>query len=414
MRLSYRAAALAIVAVLLPACEGGILVGPPFPSTAASALLRGSQVVPAQASAATGTATVTVDGQRMFFDYTIAQTGIGTVTAVEIRLGGPGTNGPVLFTIPLTAFPLSGRVTDPGAFAPVGTITSFSQACDAIAAGNTYLLIRSTAQPTGEIRGHLGTATLASATLRGGQESPPLAVTGTGDAQVVLDDAQAQLTVTLNVSGLTGITGAQIFDGKPGVNGSGPLFSLSAATFTSPLVVTLTSTDFTASATITTFTDAVNALLSGGLYVQVPTTGNPSGEIRGQIGPTQLTAALTGGNVVPSNTSTATGSATLALDATQTSFLFTLTHTVSGADRSGLHVGVPGANGPMIFDLAAIAGAATSPLTTTVTPNRLIPYSPQNIQTFPDAVNAILTARTYVDVGSPSFPNGEIRGQILP
>jgi len=414
MRLGLRAAALALLAALLPACEGRILVGPPFPSTAASALLRGSQVVPAQASTATGTATVTVDGGLTFFDYSIAQTGIATVTAVEIRLGGPGTNGPVLFTIPLGAFPLSGRISDPGVFAPVGTITSFSEACAAIAAGNTYLLISSVAQPTGEIRGHLGSAALASATLRGGQESPPLGVTGTGTAQVSLDDAQDQLTVTLSVTGVSSVTGAQIFDGAPGVNGSGPLFSLSATTFTSPLVVTLKSTDFTASATITTFTDAVNALLSGGLYVQVPTTGNPSGEIRGQIGPTQLTAALNGGNVVPSNTSTATGSATIALDATQSSFFITLTHTVTGADRSGIHVEVPGNNGPMIFDLAAIAGAATSPLTTTVTPNRLIPYSPQNIQTFPDAVNALLIGRCYVDVGSPSFPNGEIRGQILP
>jgi hypothetical protein len=414
MRQGLRTAALALLAALLPACEGHILVGPPFPSTLVSALLRGSQVVPAQGSAATGTATVTVDGELMFFDYSIAQTGIGTVTAVEIRLGIPGTNGPVLFTIPLTAFPLSGRVSDTGVFPPVGTVTSFSEACAAIAAGNTYLLISSVAQPSGEIRGHLGPATLASVTLRGGQESPPLAVTGTGNAQVSLDDAQAQLTVTLSVSGLTGISGAQIFDGAPGVNGSGPLFILSATAFSSPLVVNLTSLDFTASATITTFTDAVNALLSGGLYVQVPTTGNPSGEIRGQIGPTQLTAALNGGNVVPSNTSTATGSATLVLSATQSAFFITLTHTVSAADRSGLHVEVPGNNGPMIFDLAAIAGAATSPLVTTVTPSRLIPYSPENIQTFPDAVNAILIGRSYVDVGSPSFPNGEIRGQILP
>jgi hypothetical protein len=73
-----------------------------------------------------------------------------------------------------------------------------------------------------------------------------------------------------------------------------------------------------------------------------------------------------------------------------------------------------GANGPRIFNLSAIAGAATSPLTATVTPNRLITNAPANILTFPDAINAILTSQTYVEVGNPSFPGGEIRGQILP
>ncbi|HUR39380.1 MAG TPA: CHRD domain-containing protein [Planctomycetota bacterium] len=43
-------------------------------------------------------------------------------------------------------------------------------------------------------------------------------------------------------------------------------------------------------------------------------------------------------------------------------------------------------------------------MSTTVTPNRLIPNSPENIP----------TGRTYVDVGNAGFPGGEIRGQILP
>src|SRR5579872_4454396 len=98
MRLGRRAAAFVLVAALMPACKYEGLVMSSFPSTVVSGLLRGSQVVPAVTTAATGTATLTVDGQQTFIDYSVAQTGIGTVTAVEIRLGVPGTNGPVLFT----------------------------------------------------------------------------------------------------------------------------------------------------------------------------------------------------------------------------------------------------------------------------------------------------------------------------
>jgi len=406
--------ALLVVSVILPACEpyqGSI---EPPPRTVANAVLRGSQVVPALGTGAAGTATVTVAFDSSSFDYSVDQTGIVTPTAVEIRLGGPGTNGPVLFTLPLGPFPISGRIQDPGSFSPVGTALSFAGALSEISVGNTYLLIRSAAFPTGEIRGHLGESTLASAQLTGGQEVGPISTPGTGTATILLDDAQAVLSVTVNVSGLTGITGAQIFDGKPGTSGSAPLFRISSTAFTASASATLGAADFTPSSTITTFADAINALLSGLLYVQVLTGGHPTGEIRGQVGPTQLNASLTSADVVPPNTSTATGSATLALSALQDGFFIMMTHTVSAADRVNLDAEAVGANGPKIFDIDAAAGAATSPLSATVGASQLIPNIPANLLNFGDAVNAMMMQKTYVEVGNQSFPSGESRGQLLP
>ncbi|HZE96597.1 MAG TPA: CHRD domain-containing protein [Planctomycetota bacterium] len=410
MQSGMRAAAVVLLALLVPACGGdfgGFFV--PFPNTAANGFLRGSQVVPALGTGATGTATITSDGLGKFVDYTIAATGLGTVTAIEIRLGDPGENGAVILTIPLGAFPLSGRIDAPTFFAPVAGLSTFAEICSAIAEGHTYLLISTVAQAAGEIRAHLGKAALASAKLTGGQMVPPVATTGSGSATVELDPAQAQITVTLTVAGVTGITGAQIREGAPLVAG-GVLFDVSAAPFTSPLTVILTSGDFTPSGTIATFTDAINAFLSGGLYIQV----NAAQSIRGQVGPTQLSAFMTGANVVNPSGSAATGTATLALNGSQTAFFVTVTHTVAAADRSTISAATAGTNGPMIFNLAATAGAATSPFSTTVTPSRLIPNTPANILTFPDAVNALLTGGTYIDVGNASFPGGEIRDQLLP
>ena len=66
MKQFTRIAALVGIAALLPACGefGGFFV--PFPNTIAAVNLRGSQVVPATGSAATGTATITVDGLQKF------------------------------------------------------------------------------------------------------------------------------------------------------------------------------------------------------------------------------------------------------------------------------------------------------------------------------------------------------------
>lgn len=414
MRFCLRAAGLALLAGLIPACDlaNGVSQGNRI-NTTVSGLLRGSQVIPALGTGASGTADFVVGTSRRYVEYTIDATGLATaVTAIEVRLGAPGTNGPAIFTVPLGAFPISGSLTSAD-FTPQNGVFDFDAAADAVAAGTTYLLLSTAAQPAGEIRAHLGAATLAASVLNGSQVDTPIVTTGTGAASVALDRTQTSLTVSLGVSMLANVTGAQIFDGPPGTDSTQPLFDIATAPFTN-IVATLTAGDFTASAGAATFEDAVNLLLSGGLYIEVLTGAEPNGEIRGQVGPTQLNATLTAADVFPPNTSTATGSATLSLNAAQNAVFVTLTHSVAAPDRVGINVESPGANGPKIFDVDAIAGAATSPLTATVTPSRLIPNAPQNILTFADAVNAILTGRTYIEVGNASFPGGEIRGQILP
>ena len=132
------------------------------------------------------------------------------------------------------------------------------------------------------------TATTLNAVLSAAQEVPPKTSTATGTATVTVDAAKTTITVALNTTGLTGVTASHIHFGAAGANG-GVMFSLFAApaAFTSPLTKTLTSADFTpvAASGISTFADAVNAILAGNAYINVHTTANVGGEIRGQLTP---------------------------------------------------------------------------------------------------------------------------------
>ena len=401
------------VALLIPACKfSGFTT---LPATVVVAQMRGSQVVPAvPVPVTTSDTTLSLRGDHSAIDFTVNYTGSGTITAVEIRLGVAGANGPLLFTLTSAPFtnPLTGTLTDGDLnFVPSQGILHLSTAMSHIAAGNAYVLVRTAADPTGEMRGQLGAATLASAVLSGAQVTPaPVAGSGTGTFTAEFDAAQATLKATLTFSGLANpTTAAHIHFGAAGAAPGPAIFDLSTVAFTSPLVVTLTSADFLPDPSVPTFADAVDAFLTGLLYVDLHAAPE---ELRGQIGPARLSAALTDGNVAPPVVNGFSGSAQVILNATQTEALVLLTHDVLPADSVRLSAEDPGNNGPQIFDVDAVAGSAASPLTATLLPAHLIPFAPQNLNTFPDAVDALLRGNTYLEVRSPSFPDGAIRGQL--
>jgi hypothetical protein len=120
--------------------------------------------------------------------------------------------------------------------------------------------------------------------------------------------------------------------------------------------------------------------------------------------------------VVPANGSAATGTASISLNATQTAINVALTHSVGTPTSVLIRADDPGSNGPQIFDVDAIAGSAASPLNASLQAAHLIPQAAKGVNTFADAVNALLTSKTYIEVSSTGFPvpGAEIRGQIVP
>jgi hypothetical protein len=79
-----------------------------------------------------------------------------------------------------------------------------------------------------------------------------------------------------------------------------------------------------------------------------------------------------------------------------------------------LHAGAPGHDGPVILSLYhhILDGVFTGSKAGTVTVERLIPSTADGIETFADAVAAILAGKTYVDVHTVAGP-AALRGQLV-
>lgn len=119
----------------------------------------------------------------------------------------------------------------------------------------------------------------------------------------------------------------------------------------------------------------------------------------GPLGNT-LSATLSGAQEVPATASGAAGSGTFTIDTAANTLSFDISHSglVGGAETAA-HIHGPaaaGANALPVFDLPLGA-------------------SKTGVWNYPEALEAdILAGRTYVNVHTTLFPNGEIRGQILP
>lgn len=129
--------------------------------TTLNAVLSGAQEVPPVITAASGTATVTIDAARTTINVTLTTQGFATpVTASHIHFGPVGTNGGILFSLfaAPAVFPATLTKTLTSAdFTPdaVNGIITFADAVNAILNGNTYINVHTQANLGGEIRGQL-------------------------------------------------------------------------------------------------------------------------------------------------------------------------------------------------------------------------------------------------------------------
>ncbi len=128
-----------------------------------------------------------------------------------------------------------------------------------------------------------------NANLSGSSEVPPTSINATGNAEFQVATNKKELTYSLNVKDLEGITEAHIHKGKVGENG--------------PVILTLykskspsieSNTSLTIKETVTSaklegplagkqLPDLITIMNNGTAYVNVHTEQNPLGAIRGQI-----------------------------------------------------------------------------------------------------------------------------------
>ena len=119
-----------------------------------------------------------------------------------------------------------------------------------------------------------------SATLNGASEVPAVTTTATGSA--VVEFTATGLTYTVNVTGIQNVTLAHIHGpAAAGVN-AGVILNLNPNTTVSTGLLASGTVTATSSATVSM--DSLKSLIrSGNAYVNVHTTANPGGHIRGQL-----------------------------------------------------------------------------------------------------------------------------------
>lgn len=110
------------------------------------------------------------------------------------------------------------------------------------------------------------------ATLDTAAEVPAKAGTGKGDARATLDTVTKQLTYDVTFSGLSGPATAAHFHGPADKGANAGVVLPFAAPVASPYHGTATLTDA-----------QIAEMEAGKWYVNVHTTANPGGEIRGQV-----------------------------------------------------------------------------------------------------------------------------------
>lgn len=222
--------------------------------------------------------------------------------------------------------------------------------------------------------------------LTGAQEVPAITPTAAyGSGSVEVDTENKTISGSITTVGIAGTT-AHIYSGVVGASGVAVITLVNAASgvWNIPAGTVLTQEQY-------------DALFANGLYVNVHSTVNPNGEIRGQITKSQT---LTGAQQVPPGTTLATGIGTLAVNPTSRAIAGgIITNGISGT-ASHLHNGVVGASGVSIITLSAVqSGVWTIPASGVLNLTQYTDY---------------LAGNLYFNVHSATYPDGEIRGQIEP
>jgi uncharacterized protein (TIGR03118 family) len=242
------------------------------------------------------------------------------------------------------------------------------------------------------------TAVPLTVSLSGLAEIPPVTTAASGLGALALEGNT--LTYHITYSGLSApVLGAHL---------RGPATSTQQAGAIAPLgpVADGTSGTIDGAVDLTTWTSAqLTALKSGKTYVEISTSANTAGEIRGQIAPVQFSAYLTGASEVPPVNTPGWGTAACSLIGNQLNCTLTWTNLLGAAVTAHIHGPASPTNTAVVLvPLPAVSGTSGH-----VTASFLL--TPDRLGLLIDVVNAGLA---YVNVHSLTNLTGELRGQVMP
>ncbi len=181
----------------------------------------------------------------------------------------------------------------------------------------------------------------------------------------------------------------------------GPAYETNGAPILIPLS-TISGSSGSISGSVSLTSTQMVYLLSGLTYVNIHSTTNAGGEIRGQIYPAQFTAALSGAAEVPATATSGSGVASMRLLNGVLTYNINFSNLTSAASAAHIHgPGGTGQNAGILVPFPGVPAAASGTISGSV---------PLTSQQLLDLVSGL----TYVNIHTATYGGGEIRGQILP
>jgi uncharacterized protein (TIGR03118 family) len=346
-----------------------------------SALLSGESEVPAVVTTGSGRGTISLEGSNL--TYQISFSGLsGPAIAAHFHLGASPTN------TSNTVLPLTVPAATSGTISGSMLLTPDQAAI--FLGGMAYVNIHTANNGGGEIRSQIVPLRM-SISLNGANEVPPVTTTATGTGSLTL--IGNQLFYDIHYSGLAGpATLAHIHGPADPSTSASPLVPLATPSGTSGSIGGLVSLDPT----------NLTYLLSGLTYINIHSTTNAGGEIRGQIWPVQLGASLSGAAEIPAVASGGSGSGVFTILNNTLSYNVTFTNLTSNATASHLHGPADATQtaSPMIFfSNVPSATSGTISGTTSVTSQQFL---------------YLMEGLMYANIHTVNNGGGEIRGQAIP
>ncbi|HEX5112172.1 MAG TPA: CHRD domain-containing protein [Saprospiraceae bacterium] len=356
-----------------------------------TAMMNGEAENPAVTTNGRGLGIFALNQRETNVHFKILFTGLTSAfSAAHIHNAPAGTNGGVIFD--LVPF-VNGNVIE-------GDWQPDSAQLAELKAGNLYVNVHTADNPSGEIRGQITLlpGLTFDLSLTGDQENPPVTTQGQGLGIVTIPPTLDVLEYYIVYDQLSApATASHFHQADPGVNG-GVVLDISAG---------ITDYEITGSSTFTV--NAFNTLLEGGYYINIHTSTNPSGEIRGQIykyAREGFVFELNGGQEVPSVTTQASGTGMVSVDRDETSAHYMVVYSGLEGDftASHFHQAKPGVSGGVIYNITS----SYNPF------GGAFGYWDESSTPIFDAAPLMYNNEVYLNVHSSLHPSGEIRGNLVP
>lgn len=342
----------------------------------------------------TGTGSFTVDRSTGALSGSITVSGLsGPAVAAHIHRGFAGINGGI--AVGLVADPaVAGKFDVPAATVLNALPTDLAN----FLAGGMYVNAHTAANPGGEVRAQVvpGDIDVVRCVATGDFEVPPVSTAASGIAYTTVSTGATNpgaVVANVRTSNFADANAAHLHRQFAGLNGG--------------VIVPLTQTGGAGTELwegVGVF-DAgqLSAYQNGEFYVNVHNPANPGGHIRSQIAPTNvrvLRFGLNGGQEVPPVATAATAAGYITVNVVNGAVEANArTANLVGANAAHIHQAAAGANGGIVVPLA-------QDLTTAEL------WAGTGIFTAGQVTN-FLNNNTYLNVHTPAYPNGEIRGQVV-